>query len=101
MPCIPQKLAFTGTSCQDACSLSTTDGFYSDSSPLIVGTILYSDTICSTRVGAGYFSDYTQGGTSCYQTNSNGVIIAVSTCFVTPTPTTTTTQTPTQYTNLN
>ena len=95
MPCIPSKLAYTGSSCQDACSLSSTDSFYSDSSPLVVGTKLYSDSICSTKVGAGYFSDYTQGGTSCYQTDSDGVIIAVSTCFVTPTPTPTVTQTPT------
>ena len=95
MPCIPSKLAYTGSSCQDACSLSSTDSFYSDSSPLVVGTKLYSDSICSTKVSAGYFSDYTQGGTSCYQTDSNGVIIAISTCFATPTPTPTTTQTPT------
>lgn len=95
MPCIPIKLSYASTSCQDACSLLSADSFYSDTTPLVVGSILYTDTSCSIRANQGYYSDYTQGGTSCYETNSIGVIIAISTCFVTPTPTPTLTQTPT------
>lgn len=63
---------------------------YSNCTVLAIGCNLYTNSGGSSGIGAGYYFD----GTTCWVTNSSGVITGTSTC-PTPTPTPTATITPT------
>jgi len=63
---------------------------YSNCTTLAVNCVLYQNSNGTSPVGAGYYFD----GTTCWVTNSSGVITGTSTC-PTPTPTPTVTITPT------
>ena len=55
---------------------STCVTFYTWCNPIAVTCTLYSNPKRTATVGAGYYSD----GVNVYQTNSSGVIIAISSC---------------------
>jgi len=108
--CSTVKLSYSTIDCGAACPAGHSGYFYCGPTqplPLSGGTILYTDSGCSSTAPDGFYSDVSgEGGTSCYTVSGGaGVITQVNTCptptptvtpTVTPTPTITSSETPTQ-----
>lgn len=50
--------------------------YYCNCSPIAGGCTIFTDSCLNSPVGAGYYSN----GTNCFQTNSSGYIISVTSC---------------------
>ena len=104
--CNSVKLSYSTTDCAEACPGAHNNYYYCgpfQGIPLSNGTVLYTDSGCSSTATNGYYSDVTgEGGSTCYTvSDGGGVIISQQACptptpTVTPTQTSTPTQTPTE-----
>jgi surface protein len=78
---LPRKLTYSATSCYDACSSVDKEGYYSDNTDFVIGGLIYQNSGCTVLGNQGYYSDIQEGGDTCYEVNSSGVIIASAICF--------------------
>ena len=76
------KLSYTGTNCNDACSIPSGSDYYSTDTALTINGDLYTDSGCSIIAPTGFYSDIPNGGTSCFEVVS-GIIKFSGTCSAT------------------
>ena len=97
--CNTVKLSYSTIGCDEACPAGHSGYFYCgiyQGIPLSNGTVIYTDSGCSTTAPDGYYSDATgEGGSTCYTVSGGGGQIQSQQACPTPTPTVTPTQTTT------
>ena len=78
---LPRKLKYSTTSCNDACSLVIDTSYYSDYADFTIGGLIYQDIGCTVLANQGFYSDNGDGGNTCYEVNSSGILISTGICF--------------------